>query len=370
MKSLCKSRIFSFYLPQFHPIKENDAWWGKGFTEWTNVGKAKKYFKNHYQPRIPADLGYYDLRIPEIKYLQAELARKNGIEGFIYWHYWFGNGKRILERPFSEVFKDRLFTFPFALAWANESWKGYSHGIKDGRVLIKQLYPSIQDYINHFNLLLPIFEDSRYIKVNGKPLFLIYKPNDIPNIEVFIDIWNALAKNNGFSGIYFIAHHTSKNEYNGESYVESLKRIKQQGFNAINFMRLKGFIENRNNYVISNFFSLIRKYRKKPFIYPYKKAYPFFSNPIDSHPMVIPSIISGWDNTPRNQKGIVLDKYTPDLFDKHVKKVIDIVHNKPKENRIIILKSWNEWAEGNYVEPDLRWGHAFLQVIKNNNLIF
>lgn len=180
-----KARLLALYLPQFHPIPENDLWWGKGFTEWTNVGKARRYFRNHYQPRVPADLGYYDLRVAETRQAQADMAREYGVEGFVYWHYWFGNGKRLLERPFNEVLASGEPDFPFALAWANESWRGFAHGITNRNMLIEQLYGGVEDYTAHFRAVLPAFRDHRYITVDGKPLFMIYKPLADPEVKVF-----------------------------------------------------------------------------------------------------------------------------------------------------------------------------------------
>ena len=148
-----KARIIAFYLPQYHPIPENDAWWGKGFTEWTNVGKAKPLYRGHYQPRVPADLGYYDLRVPETRQAQADMARSYGVEGFMYWHYWFGGGKRLLERPFNEVLASGEPDFPFALAWANETWKGFAHGLTNRNTLIEQRYLGEQDYIERNQLI-------------------------------------------------------------------------------------------------------------------------------------------------------------------------------------------------------------------------
>jgi lipopolysaccharide biosynthesis protein len=174
---MSKIRSIAFYLPQFHPIKENNEWWGKGFTEWTNVGKARPLFKGHYQPRIPADLGYYDLRLDEVRVEQALMAKEFGIEGFCYWHYWFGNGRTLLERPFKEVLESGSPDFPFCLAWANETWKGFAHGLKNRNVLIEQKYLGERDDTDHFYKVLPAFKDKRYIKVNSKPVFLIYKPN-------------------------------------------------------------------------------------------------------------------------------------------------------------------------------------------------
>lgn len=199
------ARVIAFYLPQFHPVPENDEWWGKGFTEWTNVGKARSLFPGHYQPKVPADLGYYDLRVSETRKAQADMAREYGIEGFCYWHYWFGNGKRLLERPFNEVLASGEPDFPFCLAWANESWRGYYHGIKAKETLIDQLYPGEEDYIAHFNAVLPAFKDKRYITVDGKPLFMIYHPFDNQmEINTFIKLWRELAVQNGLEGIFFV----------------------------------------------------------------------------------------------------------------------------------------------------------------------
>ena len=209
MKS--KVRVIAFYLPQFHPIPENDMWWGKGFTEWTNVGKAKPLFRGHYQPRVPADLGYYDLRLPEIREAQADLAREAGIEGFCYWHYWFGNGKQLLERPFNEVLESGNPDFPFCLGWANHTWKTSTWTQKNGaradNIIVEQLYPGREDYKMHFNYVLKAFKDPRYIKVAGKPLFVVFSPNSIPNCKTdFIEYWQELARLNGLPGIHFVGY--------------------------------------------------------------------------------------------------------------------------------------------------------------------
>ena len=166
-----KARVIAYYLPQFHPIPENDKWWGKGFTEWRNVASAKPLFKGHYQPHIPADLGFYDLRISDVREQQAELARKAGIEGFCYWHYWFGHGKQLLEKPFQEVLITKKPDFPFCIGWANHDWTNKTWEVSTRKVmestLMKQEY-SNEDYIEHFNYLLPAFKDERYIRVDDK----------------------------------------------------------------------------------------------------------------------------------------------------------------------------------------------------------
>ena len=200
-----KARVIAFYLPQFHPIPENDEWWGKGFTEWTNVGKAKPLFKGHYQPRVPADLGYYDLRLPEVREAQAEMAREAGIEGFCYWHYWFGNGKMLLERPFQEVLQSGNPNFPFCLGWANHSWKTGTWK-RDGsnHMIVEQKYLGEGDYRKHFEYVLSAFQDKRYITIDGKPIFVIFDPYDLP--KDFIRLWRQFAVEYGLSGIHFVAY--------------------------------------------------------------------------------------------------------------------------------------------------------------------
>lgn len=359
-----KVRVIAFYLPQFHPIPENDEWWGKGFTEWTNVGKAKALFKGHYQPRVPADLGYYDLRVAEVRKAQADMAREYGVEGFCYWHYWFGNGKRLLEKPFNEVLSSGEPDFPFCLAWANETWKGFEHGLNNRNVLIEQLYPGDDDYIAHFNTLLPAFKDNRYITIDGKPLFMVYKSHQLPNPQSFIELWQRLAKENGLPGIYFVAHHQSRKEHAWKTEQESLTEMLGWGFDAVNFVRINAFLGGRN--VFDKIIGRLNKmFLGVPLVYPYRKFIRCFTNSIDENPKVIPTIIPGWDHTPRSGKeGLVMSETTPDLFEAHVKEVVNRVKAKDEERRLIFIKSWNEWAEGNYMEPDLRWGNAFLEVLE------
>ena len=199
-------RPIALYLPQFHPIPENDEWWGKGFTEWTNVAKAKPLFEGHWQPRLPADLGFYDLRIPEVREAQARLAKEYGIYGFCYWHYWFG-GKQILERPLNEVVESGKPDFPFCLAWANQTWAGTWHGLSENQTLIEQTYPGTEDYTKHFYRLLKAFKDERYIEVNGKKLFFVFRPMEIPEPKQFVDLWQNLAQKEGFKGFHFVGMH-------------------------------------------------------------------------------------------------------------------------------------------------------------------
>lgn len=360
-----KARVFAFYLPQFHPIPENDKWWGKGFTEWTNVGKAKKLFPGHYQPHIPADLGYYDLRVEETREAQAEMAKKYGIEGFIYWHYWFGNGKRLLERPINEVLKLGKPDFPFAFAWANETWKGFAHGLKNRNILINQTYPGKDDYIAHFYEVLPAFKDKRYIKVDGKPLFVIYKPEELPDIKLFIELWQDLAVENGLNGIYFVAHHKNIKSQDEEKKVINEYLLK--GFDSINFVRLSNY---NNSLWFKLYKSILHKIFRMPAISNYKCNAKYFTNGNDKDIKVIPTVIPNWDHTPRSGKeGLVLVNSTPQNFRNNIRVTLNNVMHKPSEHRIIFIKSWNEWAEGNYLEPDLKWGYRYLEQLADEILV-
>lgn len=347
-----KVRVIAFYLPQFHPIPENDKWWGKGFTEWTNVGKAKPLFKGHYQPRIPADLGYYDLRVPETRQAQADLAKEYGIEGFLYWHYWFGNGRRLLERPFNEVLNSGEPDFPFCLGWANHSWQGIYCGVKTKEALIEQQYGGKEDYEKHFYDVLPAFKDKRYIQIDQKPLFYIHSPLASSEIKTFVEVWQKLALDNGLQGVCFVGNANNNTESINEvlsfcSYVnvDTLFEFKKRDFSFWDKVKNKIF----------------REVFKTGNIYEYKNAMKYFYSQKVDKKRYFPTTIPGWDHTPRTGSvGNVLNNSTPEYFKQHVKDVFKEVKEKRKEERIVFLKSWNEWAEGNYMEPDLKYGHGFL----------
>ncbi|WP_449437237.1 glycosyltransferase WbsX family protein [Pedobacter steynii] len=347
---MSKVRLIASYLPQFYPLPENDMWWGKGFTEWTNVGKAKPLFKGHEQPKVPADLGYYDLRLPEVRKEQALMAKEYGIEGFCYWHYWFGNGKRILTDVFEEVLKSGEPDFPFCLAWANETWSGIWHGVKD-KVLLEQTYPGEVDYKAHFFEVLKAFKDHRYITVNNKPLFMIYKPQLLPDAKGFVEYWRQLAVENGLPGIYLVAQTTD--------YTKKDELI-ASGFDAVNTVRLYDCRTIHENW----FKKAIRKASGGLNKFKYAEALEHFSGPEDTHTDCIPTIIPNWDHSPRSgRRAFILTDSNPELFRKHVRKAVQIVEKKPDEHKIIFIKSWNEWGEGNYLEPDLKYGLDYLKVL-------
>ncbi|QKJ31479.1 glycoside hydrolase family 99-like domain-containing protein [Mucilaginibacter mali] len=352
-----KARVIAFYLPQFHPIPENDEWWGKGFTEWTNVGRAKQLFKGHYQPRVPADLGYYDLRVPETREAQVELARNAGVEGFAYWHYWWA-GKRLIERPFNEVLKSGKPDYPFCLAWANETWSGIWLGNPD-KVLMEQTYPGKDDYEKHFYAVLDAFKDKRYIHVDGKPLFVVYRPLNIPDGKFYTDLWNELAIKNGLKGIYFVGVTSDP--------VMQAEKIFSQGFNGINTIGTANAYQKIQG-------RLLYKLRLKIMIklgglllnrYDYKAIIKNIFTSYDSNENVYPSIMPQWDNSPRSgRRSVIYTDSTPELFKEHLEDCMKLISNKSDEHKIVFLKSWNEWAEGNYVEPDLVHGHGYLNALK------
>ena len=363
-----KARVIAFYLPQFHPIPENNEWWGKGFTEWTNVGKAKPLFKGHYQPRVPADLGYYDLRLPQIREEQAEMARNSGIEGFMYWHYYFGNKRRVLEKPFMEVLESGKPDFPFCLGWANHSWTSHSWNSskqwKKDSIIIEQRYLGKEDYIEHFFQVLPAFLDNRYIKVDGKPIFMIYAPFDFPDVKYFIELWNELALKNGLKGIYFIAR--------SYGWISNNKKILEMGFDGINSngqWEAESAVKGKLRQLIEA--NIVQKFGGLKLLkYEYSEIIKHFFTLDDTFDNIFPTVIPQWDRTPRSgRRGVIYKGSNPKLFEIHLKEALKLIEDKPKERKIIFLKSWNEWAEGNYVEPDLEYGHGFLDVIRNNVII-
>lgn len=345
-----KARLIAYYLPQYHPIPENDSWWGKGFTEWTNVVKAKPLFRGHVQPKLPADLGFYDLRVPEVREQQAQLAYDHGIEGFSYWHYWFGNGKRILEKVFNEVLKSGKPDFPFCLAWANASWTGHWYGCEK-KMLIEQKYLGIKDYTDHFYSVLPAFHDNRYIRMCNKPIFPVFNPEDIPNPKEFTDHWRNLAVKEGLEDIYFIAitnEPDKMTEYamDGSTWHEPISQNKIKQSLMKRGLRRFGIKQNPMRFEYADYVSVT--------LNGALRANQF------------PLVMSNWDNTPRSGRlGVVFENESPTLLGVQLKKAIHLITERPMDERLVFVKSWNEWAEGNYLEPCNTHGSSYLDVIKS-----
>lgn len=360
---MSKSRIIAYYLPQFHPITENDLWWGKGFTEWTNVAKAKPLFKGHDQPKLPADLGYYDLRLPEVRMEQARIAKEHGIEGFCYWHYWFGDGKRLLEKPFQEVLKTKDLDFGFCLAWANIKWGGLDYGDQYNRLLMEQTYPGIEDYTKHFYEILPAFKDPRYLKVDNKPIFTVYNPFGLPDAKEFIALWNALAIENGLNGIYFIAYQHFNFPYKEFGFDALTPPSPSHLFNRVKFSLLDKAINKFTGFKLNQLRYRTLKLRN---IYTHRqivKASDY--EDISTNIKFFPSCIPNWDHTPRSgNKGQVIVETNPTLFYQNLLNCYKRIENYETDEKIIFIKAWNEWAEGNYLEPDQKVGFNNLLQIK------
>ena len=360
-----KARVIAMYLPQYHPIPENDAVWGKGFTEWNNVAKARPLFKGHHQPNIPADLGFYDLRLPEVREKQAQLARAAGIEGFMYWHYWMGGGKRLLERPFDEVLSTGKPDYPFCLGWANHSWKTATwstvNNFQSNKIIVEQTYPGDEDYISHFNYCLKAFNDSRYIRVDGKPFFMIYNAEDIPDRNHFFALWNDLAKQHGLPGIHFVGL--------TQGYDSSIDKLLSMGYDAVchgNHWQAEANVKGRYAKKIMNVIRHRVDWMANIDKYKYEDIIKYLVTERDKQENVYPCIFPNWDRSPRSgRRAVIYYGSTPELWKKHVEMAVDAVKYKSDEHKIIMLRSWNEWGEGNYIEPDEQWGTAYLDTLKS-----
>ena len=346
-------RLIAMHLPQFHPIPENDEWWGKGFTEWTNTAKATPLFKGHYQPHVPADLGFYDLRLPEARLAQAQLAKHYGLEAFCYYHYWFA-GKRVLERPVAEIVSSGAPDFPFCVCWANETWTGVWHGAPK-RTLIAQTYPGEADHRAHFASLLPTFSDRRYVRVDDKPLFLIHQPTEIPDVANAMALWRRLATEAGLPGLYLVGARA------GQAW-----DAQTIGFDAsvsVRFPARRPWVSRRTPFKWLK--RELEKKRGRPTVYNYDDValdfWPQDQPQREDYPLLIPN----WDNSPRSGvNGLVLRDANPESFRRHIRRVKEQMAQRQATQKLVFIKSWNEWAEGNHLEPDLKFGHAFLEVLQ------
>lgn len=362
-------KIITFYLPQFHPIEENNKWWGIGFTEWTNVAKARPRFRGHYQPHLPADIGFYDLRCPETRELQIKLAKSYGIDAFCYYHYWF-QGRRILNRPFDDMLASSSPEFPFCLCWANESWTRSWDG-KTGEILIQQKY-SMEDNQAHIDWLLQVFNDKRYLKINGKPIFIIYRTDSIPNISELLSLWQEKAIKAGYPGIYFCAVRSNFNNLSDETSISN-------GFSAIidfqpsikDFPNRKIFLRSISyiNKIISVYFSKIfsnSNYYYTTIRIPYKSLMKNSLYRLNKTTYkIFPCVIPNWDNSPRKKNSIVIQNDNTVNYGKWLDAACQFTLDRyPPEERIVFINAWNEWGESAHLEPDLKNGLKFLETTK------
>lgn len=347
------SRLIAFYLPQYHPIPENDEWWGEGFTEWRNVSRAKPLFGGHYQPHVPADLGYYDLRDEETRIAQAELAKKYGIEGFCYYHYWF-NGRRLLERPLAEVLKSQKPDFPFCICWANENWTRRWDG-EEQQVLMKQDY-SEEDDRAHIRSLLPVFEDKRYIRIDGKPFFLVYRTENMPDPARTAEIWREEARKAGIGDLYLCRVESvgtcDPNEINFDAALEFAPDW------TCNGPRLTADSESPDEPGAT-----MGKVCKKNYVHSYQTlADNMMGKEIPGYQW-FRCVTPSWDNCARRKKGAsIYAGATPQKYGEWLRGAIDITVDSLSGNeRIVFINAWNEWAEGNHLEPDQKHGLAYLE---------
>lgn len=351
-----KIRPIAIYLPQYHPIKENDEWWGTGFTEWTNVTKARPLKRGHYQPHLPSDLGFYDLRVPETREAQAQLARTYGIYGFCYYHYWF-NGRRIMERPFNDVFELKKPDFPFMLCWANENWTRAWDG-SNNTVLLEQQYTE-EDALRHIRALIPYFQDTRYIKIDNKPVFAIYRSTDIPNIDKMISIWRSEAFKHGL-----------------ELYLCRFETFNTQGENFLN-VGFDAAIEFQPDFFFSSKYKNSLLYRAKNKIINYLKIHSDRATFVSYQDLVDNSISKfiepksykiyrtvcpSWDNSPRRRiNPMIFTDSTPNLFYRWTQETMKQFKPYSSNENLFFINAWNEWAEGNHLEPDRKWGRGYLE---------
>jgi len=347
-------RVIAIHLPQFYPFPENDEWWGKGFTEWRNVTKCKPRFKGHYQPHLPNDLGYYDLRLKECRLEQQQMAREYGVDGFCYYHYWF-NGHLLMEKPVEGHLADKDETFPFMLCWANENWhRNWAGNYNES--LIEQHY-SKEDDIAHFNYLLPFFKDSRYIKIDGKPVFALYRIDVIPNVTEMCETFHECARKEGF-----------------ELYICKVQHLNKCGLPkgldaSIDFPPFN-MSERMNSWRTHPIESFSRRILGKTYgnsIYSYKdyvedKIKTGFFTEYKQFPSIMPS----WDNACRRvgQPFTAFKNSTPQLFGQWAENVLSTFIPFSQDENLVFVNAWNEWAEGNHLEPDLKWGRGYLEALK------
>jgi lipopolysaccharide biosynthesis protein len=344
----CKA--IAFHLPQFHPIPENDLWWGKGFTEWTNVTRAVPQFPGHWQPHLPADMGFYDLRVAEVREEQARLARRYGIHGFCYYHYWL-HGKRLLELPVNEILRTGRPDFPFCLCWANHNWtRNWDDGTE--ALFIEQRY-SMADHLDHIRWLCKVFLDERYIRIDGKPLFLIFRAQAIHYLRDMVDMWREQAKLLGVGELFLAEVEAQRVEERGDPRERGLDAVVefQPDFHTLHDLdsqELSPELEKtrQRGHHVFTYNDMVERMRAKSV-----PSYPYFR-------CVTPS----WDNTARRRsKGIIVHGSTPESYAGWLASVLREGNQAGTSEPMVFLNAWNEWAEGNHLEPCQRWGHRYLQ---------
>jgi lipopolysaccharide biosynthesis protein len=360
-------RAIAFHLPQFHPIPENDRWWGRGFTEWTNVARAKPLFSGHYQPHLPADLGFYDLRLPEARAAQAELAASYRIHGFCYYHYWF-NGHQVLERPVQEIWQSGEPDFPFCLCWANENWTRRWDGLND-EVLLEQRYTE-QDDVAHIRSLIPYFSDRRYIRIMDRPLFLVYRASRFPQPERTAEVWRREAERAGLKGLFLVRveSHTETGDPQAIGFDFSVEfQPRWSAFWDKRIPRRKWWHRRKFRTAESAFYD--------NFVYEYGDLARSALEEVPPAYPRIPCVCPGWDNSPRRKQGAnIFINSTPACYERWLREIVNrLTPDRKAENQglispgsLVFINAWNEWAEGNHLEPCERWSHAYLEATRRS----
>jgi lipopolysaccharide biosynthesis protein len=345
-----RQRHLAFYLPQFHPVPDNDEWWGPGFTEWVNVAQARPLFKGHGQPHVPADLGYYDLRLPETRVAQADLAKRHGIDGFVYYHYWFG-GRRLLERPFDEVLSYGQPDFPFCLCWANESWTRSWDG-RAGETLVQQSYGDDQA---HARWLAQAFRDERYIRIDGKPLLLIYRASQLPQPRRTAETIRDEARRASVGEVFLCRVESFPDEHDDPG---------AMGFDAAVEFAPDWTLFNASIKAVvrSGARRLARLGTEEPWqVYKYADIAKAMMAKDRAPYLRFPCVTPRWDNTPRKgRSGLALVDDDPEAYGAWVEWASLNADTSPGGESLVFINAWNEWGEGAHLEPCRTWGHAYL----------
>ena len=367
-------KCIAFHLPQFHEVPENDEWWGKGFTEWTNVKAAKPLFEEHYQPKVPLGEEYYNLLDKKVLLAQAKMAKKHGIYGFCYYHYWFKNGKKLLEKPAEMVLENEDIDIPFCFSWANENWARTWDG-GNNEVLMLQEYGGKEEWKAHLEYLLKFFLDDRYIKIEGKPLLILYRPDIIPKLNEMLVFWKREVKKHNLPGIYIMSQHPAgyfSTRYDSSN-IENFIMFEPQFTRAI--IRGKDVVNTEKR---RRFFAKVRKVHLMPilnWVYNRKKQatltersenlevndYDFYWNKIikrntDNTKLVLGAFVD-WDNTARKRNGMLFKGASPKKFGVYMKQLFE----KHNDMEFAFINAWNEWGEGAYLEPDELHRYAYLE---------
>lgn len=367
------ARAICFYLPQFHPIPENDRWWGEGFTEWTNVASARPRFRGHYQPHLPGALGFYDLRLEETRVAQAALAARFGIHGFCYYHYWF-SGQRLLGRPLDDMLASGKPDFPFCLCWANETWSRTWSG-REHDVLIRQEY-SNADHQRHIAWLAGVFDDHRYIRIDGRPLFLIYRPESIPELGRVLDEWKNYCVAKGSAAPFFCAVSSG------------FSMLDDDALLAFGFDAIVNFEPNRQHFpaarnAMGHAVSLARRVLPQRWYDALRNSTRLAQGRVNTvvdyaayvdasiarvscttHP-TFPCVFPSWDNSARKVSATVIQNLSSAQYARWLGDAISRVSTYPSESRLVFINAWNEWAEGCHLEPDSKLGVAFLEATRS-----